>query len=510
MNFLNDIEHVVVVMMENRSFDSVLGWLYEDSNNFPPHNIPEKAQPTFDGLLPNTFSNMHDGRKVFASHPPTPWPPKFNASLVPDPDPHEEFDHITNQVFGTRSLPPGAVATMTGFLSDYADLTESPAQIMQSFGPESANVINELARSFAVCDAWFASCPCQTWPNRGFVHTGSSDGHINNDHYELYDIDTIFNVLQARGISWGVFHDSTVIPSLTYGQFLPKLCLHGKRFYKMSSFYRFCANLDDYALPTYSFIEPRFMPEFGLFKINYPEDSHPPHNVCRAEQFLAQVYDAVRTSPYRDKIALVITYDEHGGCYDHVPPPMGAAPPEPYPVSRDGKFSFDRFGVRVPAIIISSYVRPGTVFRAPDGSPPYDHTSILASLRDWLGLTGLTNLRVKLKEWFFAKGGTKYPFLPSPRIKAAPTFWPVLSLSAPDNPWPEIKANCQLDLTDADLETRLSDVQKSLLATAKRQAVPESALAIQHETATEAKQQNTYSDALRFLHPELTSKPRSP
>jgi hypothetical protein len=85
------------MMMENRSFDSVLGWLYEDSNNRPPLNIPEKAQPTFDGLLPRTFSNMHAGQQIFASHPPTPWPPKYNANLVPDPD--EEFDHITNQLF---------------------------------------------------------------------------------------------------------------------------------------------------------------------------------------------------------------------------------------------------------------------------------------------------------------------------------------------------------------------------------------------------------------------------
>lgn len=156
----------------------------------------------------------------------------------------------------------------------------------------------------------------------------------------------------------------------------------------------------------------------------------------------------------------------------------------------------------MPAIVICSYVRPGTVFRAPDGSPPYDHTSILASLRDWLGLTGLTNLAVKLKEWWFAKNGTKYPFLPSPRIKAAPTFWPVLSLSTADNPWPEIKATCRLDVTDADLETPLSDVQKSLLATARRQVAPEGAVAIQQETAIEAKQQITYSDALTYLHPE--------
>jgi len=96
-------------MMENRSLDSILGWLYEDTNNVPPLNIPAKAAPTYDGLKPRTFFNVHAGQQVFASHPPTPWPPKNNASLVPDPDPHEEFDHITNQLFGTMTPTAGAV-----------------------------------------------------------------------------------------------------------------------------------------------------------------------------------------------------------------------------------------------------------------------------------------------------------------------------------------------------------------------------------------------------------------
>ena len=500
---LGNIKHIVVLMMENRSFDSLLGWLYEKENNQPPYNIPEQGVPSNDGLIGRRYSNTFRDRQVFASHPPTGWAPQNNPNVVPAPDPHEEFEHITNQLFGTSTPAPGAIPDMSGFLSDYATVADPPDQIMQSFGPTETNVINEIARNFAVCDAWFASCPCQTWPNRGFVHTGSSNGHINNDNYELYDIETIFNVLEDRGISWGVFHDSTVIPSLTGGQFLPKLSMHGSRFYHISSFFRHCSNLNGFPLPTYSFVEPRFMPEPGLFKIDYPEDYHPPHNVCRGEQFLAQIYNAVRSSPYRDEILLIITYDEHGGCYDHVPPPANAASPEPEPVSRDGSFHFDRFGVRVPAIAVSSYVRAGTVFRAPPNSAPYDHTSILATLRDWLGLTGATSTWARLKDWLNVGDTSKIQFLPSPRIAVAPTLEPVLTLSEPRTDWPVIEAQCKLDRVDADLNVPLSDVQKSLLAIAKRKASAEPAATIQTETALEAKSLQTYRDAMHYLHPEL-------
>ena len=241
-------------------------------------------------------------------------------------------------------------------------------------------MINQLARSFAVCDRWFASVPTQTWPNRAFVHAGASDGHINNDDYELYDIPTIFNVLEGQGKSWSVFHDTTLVPSLTFGQFLGQLGAFDDHFHQYDDFKTLCqagaASPPGNRLPVYSFVEPRFTPEPGLLKIDYPSDYHPPHNVCRGEQFLADVYQAVRNSPYRDKILLVITFDEHGGCYDHVPPPSGAAAPMPSPKSRDGRFDFSRYGARVPTIVISSYVQPGTVFRAgrrkrPTTTPPF-------------------------------------------------------------------------------------------------------------------------------------------
>jgi len=509
---MKTIEHVVVVMMENRSFDNLLGWLYEETADPPPYNVPAQSPTTFDGLRAGAYSNIFQGARVEASHPPTGWSPKNNPNVVPTPDPHEEFDHIGRQLFGVFPPPTGTEPDMSGFLADYATTADAGVanQIMQSYGPGDASVINALAKNFAICDRWFASVPAQTWPNRGFVHSGSSDGHINNDDYEPYDIPTIFNVLQAQRQSWGVFYDATLIPSLTYGQFLPQLVSYAGHFQHYKMFKWLCqAQPNDppaRRLPAYSFVEPRFVPEPGLLKIDYPSDYHPPHDVARGEVFLADVYHAVRTSPYRDKILLLITFDEHGGCFDHVPPPKGAAPPDPGSNSRDGQFDFSRFGVRVPAIIISSYVPPGTVFRSPTQTP-YDHTSILATLRDWLGLNS----------------DPVHPFLPSPRIAAAPTLDQILILgeSEKNTDWPDILPQRAAGIADELLQTPLNDVQKSLIATAirikrmevvavsatpalatARTLVGPPALAFT-DAAHQAKALNTYEDALKFLHPDM-------
>ena len=482
-------------MMENRSLDNLLGWLYEQEGNVPPHNLPPKNPPAYEGLSKDKhFNQLHPGESksppVYATHPPKPCSACPKPLQSPTPDPHEEFGFVVNQLYGTDTAPAhGAPAPMNGFLASYATVKDLPAdsanQIMEGFGPEEAGVINGLARAFAVCDHWHASMPTQTWPNRGFVHTGSSDGHLNNDHLELYDIPTIFNVLEEHGKSWGVFSDAILWPSLTDAQ-LPKLWPHIDHFEKTRHFKKRCrAGLNAAAedkLPAYSFLEPRFQPDLGWTGIKYPNDYHPPHNIRRGERFLAEVYEAVRSSPYRDKIMLVVTFDEHGGCYDHVSPPWGAAAPLPGPTTRTGGFNYDRFGVRVPAIVISSYVRPGTVFRADDGAVPYDHTSILATLRDHLGLAG----------------NPQKPFLPSPRIAAAPTLDRVLTLteSEKNTEWPEIKSKGWVGWGDRSLFTPLSELQKGILAHGLRRAQRRTDLG---EFTEKARASKSYLHALGHL-----------
>jgi len=408
---LPQINHVVVLMMENRSQDNLLGWLYAAQNNQPPNNIPAQTPPAYDGLVVDTFGNQLTPTSpiVFASQ-------GAQSTVVPSPDPGELFDQMTAQIFGSSPT-----ANMSGFLANYATLNSAdPTQIMQSYSPAQVPVISQIARSFAVSDAWFASLPCQTWPNRGFLHAGSSDGHINNDDYEPYDIATIFNLLEDQGVSWMVYSDG-LAPSLAYVMF-PQIYALVEHFKGMLEFYVLCQQPADapasQKLPQYTFIEPNFLD---------PDESyHPPHDITPAEQFLATVYAAIQACPYRDEILFVFTFDEHGGCYDHVPPPANATPPLPGSISRDGTFDFTRFGVRVPAIVASSYVTPGTVFRIPSNpkSPatPYDHTTILATLRDWLSINAAA---------FQAA-------LPSPRIAAAPTLDAVLSETEP-LPWPVVK-----------------------------------------------------------------------
>lgn len=520
---MDNIEHVVVVIMENRSFDNLLGWLYPAGGEQPAHVIPAGSKPDFEGLAKDEYSNRYltngmTGLEVYASEPTTAWPTIDNSYRVPNPDPGESFRNMKFQIFGKIKPQVGDPPNMGGFLQDYASLkavqemearagTNIAAQIMQCYSADQVRVISELARSFAVCDHWYASAPCQTWPNRGFVHTGSSDGHINNDDFEPYNIDTIFNVMQGQGISWAVYTDTHYTPSLTHLQF-SKLWEHINHFHKFATFQKLCSAAETAPvsdkLPAYSFVEPRFIAEPTLKRslralrhwsskdiIVWPSDYHPPHNVCRGEHFLLRVYDAVGRSAYRDKILLIITFDEHGGCYDHVHPPSGAKPPEPRPFSRYDDFHFDRFGVRVPTIVVSSYVEPGTVFRA-SGNTPFDHTSILATLRDWKQMDS----------------DPSCPFLPSPRIEAAPSLQHILTLSSDGERanWPEITASCQPGKDDESLDMPLNDLHLGLIVAQESRCVGKH---VGSDKVAELRGTlKTYSDAIEYQKEYLLERLR--
>src|ERR1043165_1541777 len=418
---LTNVEHIVVLMLENRSLDNLLGYLYS------PANLPKvtPGSPPFDGLaFGGPYSNPDiNGNTVNAGMPTGNWPPAQNPHVVPYPDPGEPFDDVTQQV---------ANGAMTGFVQNYESqkgvASANADQIMQSYSPQQLTVLSTLAASFAVCDAWFCSMPTQTWPNRAFVHAASSQGNVVNSPYLPYTIDTIYNVLDSlpNPISWNIFHDTLYTPSLTQLQFFE--LWDSANVFRFGEFQTRCnrpANAPpDEKLPKYSFIEPRFIAEREIldpFKIEHSEDYHPPNNVIHGEAFVAKVYDTIRTCPYRDRILFIITFDEHGGTYDHVNPPSNANPPNPDPVAKNG-FKYDRFGVRVPAIVLSDYVQAGTVFRSTTGTP-YDHTSILATLRDWLGIAN---------QPFFTQ---------NPRISAAPKLDNLLQNAPVNTAWPEVAPN---------------------------------------------------------------------
>lgn len=389
MGSLNKIDHIVVLMLENRSFDCMLGRLYPTSAGF-------------DGLQGNETNPDTSGApvEVWSGAGTTP-----DIMRTPDPDPGELWTDMNLQIFGTGDVSPLPEATMKGFVRSYQQQTAQPpesykpASVMHYFTPEQVPVISRLARQFAVSDRWHASAPCQTWPNRFFAHTATANGYVNNEppHFP-YEMPTIFNRFDAIGMAegWKVyFHDMP--QSLT----LAELWLHLDRF----RFYdEFRQDAQRGTLAPYSFIEPRYFADTAL-----PNDEHPPHIVTLGEQLIADVYNCLRNGPAWSKTLLIITYDEHGGCFDHVAPPP-ATPPSLVPTQ---PFNFDRYGVRVPAVLVSPYISPGTVLR-PDGPTPFDHTSIIKTLRLRFGLgPALTR-----------------------RDEAAPDLDGALPLAEPENPGP--------------------------------------------------------------------------
>ena len=426
MGTLSDkIEHVVVLMLENRSFDSILGGLYPKSGSF-------------DGLYGTESNPLHGGAPVCV------WKNGLldvKSMSIPDPDPGELWTDINMQLFGLNGRPGNQVPPMSGFVNNYVRQTDRPAasylqeSVMHYYTPEQVPVISTLAKQFAVCDQWFASAPCQTWPNRFFLHCATAGGYENNSpaHFP-YLMRTVFNKMSESGKEWKIyFHDFP--QTLT----LSDLWSHAERF---KNFAEFVSDAQKGALPAYSFIEPRYFPDVEL-----PNDQHPPHHVGMGEGLIAQVYNAVRSGSQWEKTLVIVIYDEHGGIYDHVPPPM-AVPPDN---SKSQPFGFDRYGVRVPAVLVSPYIKPGTILRVPQGNVPhngppypYDHTSVIATLRKCFNLVGpLTH-----------------------RDAVAPDLETVLNLEAPSNlgpekvePLPYVVSQPELD---AALDAPLNDFQRAM------------------------------------------------
>ena len=263
---------------------------------------------------------------------------------------------------------------------------------MGCFTPEALPVLSALATGYAVCDQWFASVPTETLPNRAFVCAGTSQGHMD-DKTHTFTSPTIFGLLEAASLGWAVYgYDAEPLTKSTFTQIATAAASH------FGEFTDFQAAAAAGTLPPYTFLEPSWS--------STGNSQHPNYDVALGEQLIHDVYEALRAGPGWPGTLLVITYDEHGGCYDHVPPPWGAVPPD----SDSGEFSFgfDRFGVRVPTVLVSPLIAPGTVYRVPAGGTPLDHTSILKTVEQRWNLSSLTA-----------------------RDAAAPGFGDVLTLTAP-------------------------------------------------------------------------------
>jgi len=341
------IKHLVLLMMENRSFDHFFGFL--NSRSYPINGLSgDESNPDADG---NPVRVSRDAR--------------ISGDLLPDPG--HDFLDVNEQIFGNRAGIQDSTPLMTGFIKNYQSHTGSAQKakrIMKCFDPARIPVITTLAQQYAVCDNWFSSVPGPTLPNRAFVHFGTSMGRLDMSPDYGGPFNTIYEVLDKRGISSKIyFHDSTIAQAIS---FLGKN--QGKFFFEFNDFLKACKKG---ALPNYSVVEPLFNSD-SEFAAN---DQHPDHDVAEGDSLIRRVYSAIRKNqPLWESTMLVIVYDEHGGLYDHVAPPPTVNP--------DGKnntlhnFKFDRLGVRVPAVVVSPYVERGTIINT-----LFDHTSVIATAR---------------------------------------------------------------------------------------------------------------------------------
>jgi phospholipase C len=393
------INHVVVLMLENRSFDHMLGYLYSAQGNVSPSGQP------FEGLTGT--ESCPDGKggtvNVYQITPSTP-----NAYFMPGADPGEGYKATNDQLYGSTTAPAaGTPAPMTGFVTDYAYTlgwqSKDPSwsvlpgttasEIMGCYTPAALPVLSALATGYAVCDYWFASVPTETMPNRAFTCAGTSMGQVD-DNTKTFSAPSVFGALGKAGQTWAIYGYNQ--RPLSADTFTDVATASGGAIGLFTDFQTAAAAG---TLPDFTFLEPSW-PSTG-------NSQHPNYDVALGEQLIHDVYEALRSGPGWGQTLFVLTYDEHGGCFDHVPPPWGATPPDSA-VESAYDFTFNRFGVRVPTVLISPLIAPGTVYRVPAGSTPLDHTSILATVEQRWGLPPLTA-----------------------RDAAAPAFGGVLTLATP-------------------------------------------------------------------------------
>ena len=438
---LSKIDHFVVLMLENRSFDSMLGMLGRH------YERPE----LFDGLVGSESNPDADGRPI----PVTNVRGTTDDLAIPSSNPAESWLDINEQLFGVRTPePPTTRPTMDGFVKSYMRSSNplnprDPSHAMHYYTPQQVPVLSRLALEFAVCDRWFASVPSETWPNRYFLHTGTAKDSANpsapgyeDNRYEYsaaplfasgswwswltswlgvvipyfepetlaFASPTIFSRLDRTNLKnpWKLYY-SDFLHASTMRDVVSQMAREShfwvsKRVVHFDEFLTDCKNG---ALPYYAVVEPSYF-------LGARNDQHPPKNIAPGEELIATVYNALRTGPQAQWLStmLIIIYDEHGGTYDHFPPPA-AAPPDSISTS---PFNFDRYGVRVPAVIVSPYIRPRTILRPPpEAQYPFDHTSVISTLR---------------KRFSLGAPLTK-------RDEVAPDLESVLTLEQPSNLGPE-------------------------------------------------------------------------
>ena len=380
------IEHVIVLMLENRSFDHMCGYW----NHLRGGSGLTGAEFNYVDPADTSSAKVHVHRK------------KLDPERRDQPEPGHYLENAQVQVFGSKQSPCPDPAPMNGFVKDYIetleeeskgegeqeiDTVEAGKDLMGCYDPSSTPVLRTLAEEFVLCDRWFSSVPGPTWPNRYYLHAATSDGIADNKERLPESVPLIYDHLEQAGIPWSVYAGEKLTSNV--GWTLEKFGIVFKPTrhsgpYKDAPYFKeikdFQDDLTNGELPAYSFLEPTFL----SMKKEGGNDQHPQYmgtlDIDLGEYLIAAVYEALRNSRYWEKSLFVVLYDEHGGFYDHVPPPAGVANPDGK-YSEEPPFDFTRLGVRVPAVLVSPWLEKGKI-----DSTTYDHASVARSLKEIFGL----------------------------------------------------------------------------------------------------------------------------
>jgi phospholipase C len=358
---LKDIETIVIVILENRSFDHMLGYLSLAAASPPMPVEGFRDDPAWMAARANSFAGTS-----FPIH-------RIGAGLQTIDDPPHEEATIAIQI--NTSPRPGLPGTMGGFVESYMKRNPPPADrsvVMGYYAEDAVPVFDFFARNFAVCDHWFSALPTGTQANRLMAMSGESS-IVDNAPVTLPDQDLVYDWLTAHGVSWCTYQWGDFFPFFSLmPHWLPEIVtsLTLSDFGGPGRFRRYSRFNQEWTtnarMPSVIFLEP----EYTDGPHANPNDDHPPTGAAKGQEFLADIYTTLISNKARwQKTMMIVTYDEHGGFFDHVAPP-----PIPIDVAN---FHFTTAGVRVPAFVVSPQVAPGTVF-----SENLDHTSMLQLLAD--------------------------------------------------------------------------------------------------------------------------------
>jgi phospholipase C len=475
------IDHVIVLMLENASFDRVFGGLQGTLN---VDGVDRTAAPRKNRAQDST-GHFHDFEQTAGA-----------ARWVKKGTPHE-FKYVRWQI-GNGAMDGFAAAYHAEDIGSHNPLTfEEQSEVMYFFERGTLPAFHALAEQFVVCDRWFSSVPGPTWPNRLFALSGTSKGKVLmpdslftiGEHW--YDQKTVFQALQEKGVRSTVYAGDFPLSLLLVDQRRKQRAAQHSRLSKFLDDVASFKSGANNALPRFSFLEPNYT-NVG----HRANDAHPPHDILETDRLVASVYNAVRqNSDLWQRCLIVITFDEHGGFYDHVPPPPTIAPDNDsvdYPT-----FHFDQLGPRVPTLLISPWLKAGVLGASSGGSRDFDHTSLLRFLNVLWGTTGL-GARAEVANTFAnVPGASDNLFLPTMRHDTPnklPETTPLSIVTASMEP--SLKAAWMTPPAIVP-PTKLSDLEKSIigLATYLETLTPGVAptVALEHHKASLASK----SEALR-------------